>query len=94
MDFSLTSLWAAMGPFARGIVVTLLLMSLVSLVVAFERVFAFVTAGGLSKRFAEALAKQLADSDVAKVAAEVEARRRLSRRGAARRAEGLSHGAR
>jgi biopolymer transport protein TolQ len=70
MDFSLTSLWAAMGPFARGIVVTLLLMSLVSLVVAFERVFAFVTAGGLSRRFAETLAKQLADSDVAKVAAE------------------------
>lgn len=69
MDFSLASLWASMGLFARGIVVTLLIMSLLSLVVALERAVAFWKARRASSRFAEALARSLSDGDVAKVAA-------------------------
>ena len=59
MDFSLTQLWAQMGPFAKTVVVILLLMSFGSLLVFVERLMVFFTSKRHSLRFLSALEKNL-----------------------------------
>ncbi|MCL2625747.1 MAG: MotA/TolQ/ExbB proton channel family protein [Cystobacterineae bacterium] len=59
MDFSLVGLWAQMGPFAKTIVVILLLMSLASLLVFVERLFTFFTQKHHAALFLSALGKNL-----------------------------------
>ncbi|MDF1564805.1 MAG: MotA/TolQ/ExbB proton channel family protein [Deltaproteobacteria bacterium] len=52
MEFEFSHMWAAMGPVAKGVVYTLLLMSVGTLGVGIERALAFMRAAGESKRFA------------------------------------------
>jgi biopolymer transport protein ExbB/TolQ len=69
MDFSFTHLWASMGLFAKGIVIVMLLMSLASLLVMFERIVVYMRSGSESVRFAEQMAKVLAGGDLNAAAA-------------------------
>jgi len=52
MEFDFTTMWAAMGPVAKGVVYTLLLMSVGTFGVGIERAIAFFRAATESKRFA------------------------------------------
>lgn len=69
MDFSFTHLWASMGLFAKGIVIVMLLMSLASLLVMFERIVVYMRSGSESVRFAEQMARVLAGGDLNAAAA-------------------------
>ncbi len=63
MDLSLTGLWAQMGLFARGIVVVMFIMSIVSLVVAGERIALFKKGRDESRAFAQKMGALLAKGD-------------------------------
>ena len=63
MDFSPEHLWQSMGLFAKLIVVVMLLMSLASLVVLFERIAVFSRSGSESLAFARSMAKVLGEGD-------------------------------
>lgn len=52
MEFNFSTMWAAMGPVAKGVVYTLLMMSVGTLAIGIERAVAFVRAARESKRFA------------------------------------------
>ncbi len=69
MDFSFGHLWASMGLFAKLIVLTMLIMSLASLLVMFERIVVFTRSGSESVKFAEKMAKLLSGGDVTAAAA-------------------------
>jgi biopolymer transport protein TolQ len=64
MQFTLTDLWKHMGLFAQMIVVVLGAMSLLSLVVMFERIFTFMRSKGDSRSFAARLAPVLGRGDI------------------------------
>lgn len=66
MDFSFASLWASMGLFARTIAMVLLLMSVASLLVMFERIFVFAKSRSESFRFAQKLGPVLSQGDLGK----------------------------
>ena len=68
MDFSFPHLWASMGLFAKLIVLTMVIMSLASLLVMFERIVVYMRSGSESVQFAEKMAKLLAGGDVAAAA--------------------------
>ena len=59
MSFSLVDLWASTGVFARGVIVTMLLMSLVSVFVFCERLVVFIRSRRASQRYAEKVASSL-----------------------------------
>ncbi len=69
MKFTLLELWNHMGVGARLITATLLLMSLVSVAVACERLATFVMSSKRSIAFARRLTELLADGDIARAAA-------------------------
>ncbi len=69
MDFSLGHMWASMGSFAKMIVIILAIMSLASLVVMFERIFAFYRSRKDSVAFAEKMGKLLGTGDLRAAAA-------------------------
>ena len=69
MDFSFGHLWAAMGLFAKTIVVVMGIMSIASLLVMFERLFVFNKSRSQSRAFAEKMAKLLAGGDLSAAAA-------------------------
>ncbi len=52
MDLSLMHLWAQMGLFAKGIVITLLIMSIWSLTIMFQKYFSIRAAQAETRRFA------------------------------------------
>lgn len=62
--FTLTELWGHMGMFAKMIAIILGLMSLTSLIVMFERLFAFMRANGDSKSFAAKVGAILSKGDL------------------------------
>lgn len=64
MDFSLGHLWQEMGLFAKLIVIVMLVMSLASFLVMFERIVVFMRSSSESVRFAEAMSKLLANGDL------------------------------
>jgi biopolymer transport protein TolQ len=64
MDFSLSEIWAQTGLFAKAIVISMLLMSLVSLVITCERVDVFIRSKNASKRYAEKMVKALGSGDL------------------------------
>ncbi|MDP1822731.1 MAG: MotA/TolQ/ExbB proton channel family protein [Archangium sp.] len=69
MDFSFGHLWSSMGIFAKLIVLTMLIMSIASLLVMFERIVVFMRSGSESVRFAEKMAKLLSGGDLGAAAA-------------------------
>ena len=73
MQLSLMELWPAMGPLARGVVLLLVGMSLVSLTVAVERMLALARSGRESARFLVEWRHTLSERGI--VAAAGEARR-------------------
>ncbi|HEY2515370.1 MAG TPA: MotA/TolQ/ExbB proton channel family protein [Polyangiaceae bacterium] len=64
MQFTLTDLWLHMGLFARGIVVVLAAMSMMSLLVAAERALAYRRSQRESRRFASTLSGMLGSGDL------------------------------
>jgi biopolymer transport protein TolQ len=64
MHFTLTGLWASMGLFARVIVVVMFVMSIASLYVTIERLIVFAKSKGESLRYAQRMAKALAEGDL------------------------------
>lgn len=64
MEFNLSELWDTMGFFARLILVVLVLMSILSLVIMFERAFAFVRTKRESLDFAGKVAPVLERGDL------------------------------
>jgi biopolymer transport protein ExbB/TolQ len=70
MQFSLIELWPAMGPLAKGVMLLLVAMSLVSLAVAVERVLKLARAARESAAFLTAWRSAVADGGVAAAAAE------------------------
>src|SRR5882724_8191462 len=56
MHFSLSELWFSIGPFAKSIVMVMLLMSLVSVFVTCERIIVFIRSKNASLRYAEKMA--------------------------------------
>lgn len=64
MDFSLGHLWQEMGLFAKLIVIVMLVMSLASFLVMFERIVVFMRSSSESVRFAEQMSKLLANGDL------------------------------
>lgn len=68
MQFTLTDLWAHMGLFAKGIVAVMLAMSVGSLVVMVERLFAFTRSSGESRAFAARLGPLLESGGLAAAA--------------------------
>lgn len=69
MDFSLGHLWSQMGIFAKLIVITMLIMSVASLLVMFERIVVYLRSGSESVKFAEKMGQLLATGDVTAAAA-------------------------
>ncbi|HEY0879992.1 MAG TPA: MotA/TolQ/ExbB proton channel family protein [Archangium sp.] len=63
MDFSPEHLWQSMGLFAKLIVIVMLLLSLASRVVVFERIAVFSRSGSDSLAFARSMAKVLGEGD-------------------------------
>lgn len=59
MQFTLTELWLSMGPFAKTIVIVMLLMSAVSVFVTCERLVVFVKSQRASRRYAQAASETL-----------------------------------
>lgn len=64
MHFSIAELWGAMGPFAKAIVIAMLLMSLASLVVTCERLVVFTRSRKASLRYAEKMVKALDEGEL------------------------------
>jgi biopolymer transport protein TolQ len=64
MQFTITDLYAHMGIFAKLIVFVLAIMSVLSLVVMFERLFVFNKSRTESRNFAERMAAVLAKGDL------------------------------
>lgn len=64
MHFTLTGLWASMGLFARVIVGVMFVMSIASLYVTIERLIVFSKSKGESLRYAQRMAKALANGDL------------------------------
>lgn len=64
MQFTLTELWGHMGLFARLVVITMLIMSVISLIVVVERVLFYNKSKGDSLSFAEKLAPLLSKGDL------------------------------
>jgi biopolymer transport protein TolQ len=64
MDFSLAALWAAMGLFAKAVIIAMLLMSLVSVVITCERVIVFIRSRNASRRYAEKMVKALGSGEL------------------------------
>ena len=64
MQFTITDLYAHMGIFAKLIVFVLAIMSVLSLVVMFERLFVFNKSRTESRNFAERMAAILAKGDL------------------------------
>ena len=64
MSVDLIELWGTMGAFAKGIVYTLVLMSLFSLTVAFQRFFDFSRSKGQVIKFAPKLSAALEANDL------------------------------
>lgn len=64
MQMSLTDLWSHMGWFARGIVFTLILMSVISLTIAVVKWIRFRRAAGATRVFAPQFSSLLVDNDV------------------------------
>ena len=69
MQFTLGALWAHMGLFARGIVVVLAVMSVLSLGVTVERLLYFMKSKGDSIRYAQSVEKLFAEGRLRDVAA-------------------------
>lgn len=59
MQFSMSELWAQMGPFAKSVVLAMLLMSLVSVIVTCERLVVFIRSRNASRRYAEKMVEAL-----------------------------------
>jgi len=72
MQFNLIELWPAMGPLAKGVMILLAAMSLVSLAVAVERVLKLVRAARESAAFLVAWRAALRDRGVVAAAATAE----------------------
>ncbi|MET0340917.1 MAG: MotA/TolQ/ExbB proton channel family protein [Polyangiales bacterium] len=70
MNFSLPALWEATGPFAKAIVVTMLLMWLVSVFVTCERLVVFVRSKRASMRYARGVGESLQKGQASAVAAD------------------------
>jgi biopolymer transport protein ExbB/biopolymer transport protein TolQ len=68
MHFTLSELWASMGPFARGIVIVLLVMSVGSLFVMGERLVFFFRNGDQSRAFADRIARSIQADGLTKTA--------------------------
>jgi biopolymer transport protein ExbB/TolQ len=64
MNFSMSELWATMGPFAKAVVVAMLLMSLVSVVITAERLVVFMRSKNASRRYAERMVKSLGTGEL------------------------------
>jgi biopolymer transport protein TolQ len=64
MQFSMSALWSAMGPFAKGVVLAMLLMSVVSVVITCERLVVFVRSKNASRRYAEKMVKALGSGEL------------------------------
>jgi biopolymer transport protein TolQ len=64
MHFTLTGLWASMGLFARIIVIVMAIMSVWSLYVTIERLIVFSRSKNESMRYAQRMAKVLANGDL------------------------------
>jgi len=64
MHFSMSELWAQMGPFAKAIVIAMLLMSLASVIVTCERLVVFIRSKNASKRYAEKMVKALGEGEL------------------------------
>ena len=64
MQFTLVELWGHMGLFARGIVIVLFIMSILSLIVAAERLIVLRRSSGESRAFAGKMSSALANGDV------------------------------
>ena len=56
MQFSLSELWVSVGPFAKSIVITMLLMSLTSVFITCERTVVFLRSKKASLRYAQRVA--------------------------------------
>jgi len=69
MDFSLTEIWHQTGLFARVIILALALMSMTSLYVMVERIFAFRKSRKDSRNFAAKMGPLLGKGDLAAAAA-------------------------
>jgi biopolymer transport protein TolQ len=69
MQFSILGMWASMGPFARFIVVALMLMSFASVFIAFERGLALNKSREESRAFAGKIGAMLAKGDLLGAAA-------------------------
>src|SRR5688572_1036581 len=65
MHFSMSELWAQMGPFAKAIVIAMLLMSLASVIVTCERLIVFIRSKNASRRYAEKMVKALGEGNLA-----------------------------
>lgn len=72
MQFSLIELWPAMGPLAKGVMLLLVAMSLVSLAVAVERVLKLSRAARESSAFLAAWRRAVAERGVIAAGAEAE----------------------
>ncbi|HZR80225.1 MAG TPA: MotA/TolQ/ExbB proton channel family protein [Candidatus Binatia bacterium] len=70
MQLSLMELWPAMGPLAKGVVLLLVGMSLLSLTVAVERMLALARSGRESARFLQAWRHTLSERGIVAAAAE------------------------
>jgi biopolymer transport protein ExbB/TolQ len=69
MEFSISGIWAHMGPIARLIVIVMGLMSVASFVVIIERTFFFFRSRSESRAFAARMGAILGKGDLAKAAA-------------------------
>lgn len=59
MKFSILELWSSMGPFAKTVVIAMLIMGVGSVFVFCERLIVFVRSRNASLRFAEKMARSL-----------------------------------
>jgi biopolymer transport protein TolQ len=64
MDFTLLGIWHNMGAFAKGIVLVMAVMSLVSVVIAGERIALFTRGRNESRAFAQKMGAILAKGDL------------------------------
>lgn len=62
--FTLAEIWDHSGPLAKGVIITLILMMVGSMVVSIERLLAFNSARNQSKALAEAIVPHLQSGDV------------------------------
>ncbi|HYO66720.1 MAG TPA: MotA/TolQ/ExbB proton channel family protein [Archangium sp.] len=67
-DFTIAGIWASTGPFARGVIFTLALMSIASLVVMAERIIVFRKTRKDSRNFAAKMGAILAKGDLQQAA--------------------------